>query len=150
MCLFLLHYALQGLEMSKRHCNAKVAFVLTLSILRIFELLSIKQFVISSFLRRLKYKKNMFFIDWAIPSFWPKRASFDTQESLFFLKVGKVTFFCSKSLSCRYSALSLHSKTVGIRPISDSFSQSAPTLPSLWVRSAFALPSLPEAKRSRK
>ena len=46
--------------------------------------------------------------------------------------------------------VSLHSKTVGKWPISDSFSQSASTLPSLWVRSAFALPSLPEAKRSRK
>ena len=34
--------------------------------------------------------------------------------------------------------VSLHSKTVGKWPISDSFSQSAFALPSLWVRSAFA------------
>jgi hypothetical protein len=71
-----------------------------------------------------------------------KRASFAIKESLIFIKVGKVTFFCEKSLSCRYSALSLHSETVGKWPISDSFSRSASTLPSLWVRSAFALGSL--------
>ena len=74
--------------------------------------------------------------------FVTKRASFAIKESLFFIKEGKVTLFCEKSLSCRYSALSLHSKTVGEWPISHSFSQSASTLPSLWVRSAFALGSL--------
>ena len=72
----------------------------------------------------------------------PKRASFDTHESLFFIKVGKVTFFVRKSLLCRYSALSLHSKTVGKWPISDSFSQSASTLGSLCLRSGFALAPL--------
>ena len=72
----------------------------------------------------------------------PKRASFATKESLFFLKVGKVTFSARKSLPCRYSALSLHSKTVGKWPISDSFSRCASTLPSLCLRSAFALGSL--------
>ena len=88
MCLFLLHYALQGLEMSKRHCNAKVAFVLILSILRIFELLSIKLFVISSFLRRLKYKKTCF-------SSTEPSLPFNQREPLFF-KSGKSDIFCSK------------------------------------------------------
>ena len=53
-----------------------------------------------------------------------------------------MTFSARKSLSCRYSALSLHSKTVGKWQISDAFSQSAFALPPLWVRSAFALPPL--------
>ena len=74
--------------------------------------------------------------------FVTKRASFAIKESLFFIKVGKVTFFCEKSLSCRYSALSLHLETVGKWQISDSFSRSASTLPSLCLRSGFALPSL--------
>ena len=74
--------------------------------------------------------------------FVTKRASFVTKKSLFFIKVGKVTFFCEKSLSCRYSALSLYLKTVGKWPISDSFSRSASTLPSLCLRSGFALPPL--------
>ena len=74
--------------------------------------------------------------------FVTKRASFAIKESLFFIKEGKVTFFCEKSLSCRYSALSLHSKTVGKWPISDSFSRSASTLGSLCLRSGFALPPL--------
>ena len=74
--------------------------------------------------------------------FVTKRASFAIEESLFFIKEGKVTFFCGKSLSCRYSALSLHSKTVGKWPISDSFSRSASTLGSLCLRSGFALPPL--------
>ena len=43
--------------------------------------------------------------------FWHKRASFATKESLFFLKVGKVTFFARKSFLCRYFALSLHLET---------------------------------------
>ena len=82
--------------------------------------------------------------------FVTKRASFAIKESLFFIKVGKVTFFCEKSLPCRYSALSLHLKTVGKWPISDSFSRSASTLPSLCLRSGFALASLPEAKKSTR
>ena len=82
--------------------------------------------------------------------FVTKRASFATKESLFFLKVGKVTFFARKSLPCRYFALSLYSETVEKWPISDSFSRSASTLPSLWVRSAFALASLPEAKKNTR
>ena len=94
--------------------------------------------------------KNVFLLPVHAIPLWLKRASFDTKESLFFLKVGKVTFFVRKSLLCRYSALSLHSKTVGKWPISDSFSQSAFALPSLWVRSAFALGSLCLLFRKRR
>ena len=43
-----------------------------------------------------------------------------------------MTFFCEKSLLCRYSALSLHSKTDERRLL----------LGSLCLRSGFALPSL--------
>ena len=64
----------------------------------------------------------------------PKRASFATQESLFFAKGGKVTFSAWKSLLCRYSALSLQSETDGRLPLSDSFFQSAFAVASLWVR----------------
>ena len=57
--------------------------------------------------------------------FWLKRASFATKESLFFSKVGKVTFSARKSLPCRYSALSLHLETDERWPIpfSSSFAQ---------------------------
>ena len=88
----------------------------------------------------------------------PKRASFANQESLFYVKEGKVTFSAWKSLPCRYSALSLHSKTVGRWPIPFPFSQSALSFDDVALarqskqassaltlrnaRSAFALPSL--------
>ena len=79
-------------------------------------------------------KKNIFSLHISHIPRKQKRASFATKESLFFLKVGKVTFFVRKSLLCRYSALSLHSKTVGKLPLSDSFSQGAFALLSLCLR----------------
>ena len=139
MCLFLLHYALQGLEMSKRHCNAKVAFVLILSILRIFELLSIKQFVISSFLRRLKYKKHVFrrlsplFLVAKESLFWYQR------EPLFF-KSGKSDIFCSKKF-----VMSLF-RTIFAFENGREMANLGFVFPEC-LRSGFALPSLPEAKK---
>ena len=63
------------------------------------------------FYAELIRQKNAFLLPSPLILFWLKRASFATKESLFFLKVGKVTFFARKSFLCRYFALSLHLET---------------------------------------
>ena len=75
-------------------------------------------------------RKHFFFAQFSY-SLLTKESLFCRQREPLFFKVGKVTFFARKSLLCRYSALSLHSKTVGKWPISDSFSRSAFALPPL-------------------
>ena len=138
MCLLLSHYVIQEVVNVQRHCNAKAAFVLILSVLCIFELSNKKPLVISSFsfrfFRRL-VKKHVL-----------RRLShtfFVTQESIFFIKVGKVTFSARKSLLCRNSALSLHSETDGRLPLPG-------LVPPKCLRHAFVVPSLPEAKTGRR
>ena len=122
------------------------------------------------FYAELFRQKNAFLLPSPLIFFWLKRASFATKESLFFSKVGKVTFFVRKSFPCRYFALSLHLETDERRGLSRSRLPKVPYLSMtlLWlgrvsklpllskitllpfgrdvtlrnVRSAFALPSL--------
>ena len=138
MCLFLLHYALQGLEMSKRHCNAKVAFVLILSILRIFELLSIKLFVISSFLRRLKYKKTCFSstepslpFNQREPLLPPKRASFFQKWEKWHFLLEKVCYIVIPHYLCIRKRSGNGQSRIRFHRV-----------PSLCLRSGFALAPL--------
>ena len=92
-------------------------------------------------------QKNAFLLPSSLILFWLKRASFATKESLFFLKVGKVTFFARKSFLCRYFALSLHLET---GRESGQFRSRLPKVPSLCLRFAFALPSLWLRSRRRR
>ena len=99
------------------------------------------------FYAELFRQKNAFLLPSPLIFFWLKRASFATKESLFFSKVGKVTFFVRKSFPCRYFALSLHLETDERRGLSRS---RLPKVPSLCLRSAFALPPLWLRSRRRR
>ena len=88
------------------------------------------------FMSSSSVRKTLFCCSTLTLLFWLKRASFATKESLFFSKVGKVTFSARKSFLCRYFALSLHLET---GRESGQFRSRLPRVPSLCLRSGFAL-----------
>ena len=77
--------------------------------------------------------------DLCLTSFWWKRASF-------LQKRGKCDFFVQKSLLCRYFALSLHSETDERSRLLGLYPRCGFALPSLCLRSGFALAPLLIAK----
>ena len=133
MCLLLSHYVIQEVVNVQRHCNAKAAFVLILSVLCIFELSNKKPLVISSFsfrfFRRLVKK--------TCSSSTEPYLLCDQREPLFY-KRGKSDFFCSKkfvmSLFRTIFAFGNGREVPNFVLVFPECLRSAFALPPLWLR----------------